>query len=67
MNDDLNKNGVRKEEQTSSELLINQQIKTTDQSFKQKYFDIQQNLIDRDATGIIQGNLLNSQMNGTGI
>jgi hypothetical protein len=24
MNDDLNKNGVRKEEQTSSELLINQ-------------------------------------------
>lgn len=67
MNDDLNKNGVRKEEQTSSEFLINQQIKTTDQSFKQKYFDIQQNLIDRDATGIIQGNLLNSQMNGTGI
>ncbi len=35
MNDDLNKNGVKREQQSSSEIFIDQYIKKTDSSFKQ--------------------------------
>ncbi len=53
MNDDLNKNGVKREERSSSENFINQYIKNSDLSIKQKYNNIKQNLIDDNLTGNI--------------